>query len=200
MTKSQAQRRRLSANYIGSEVPNEIAHPLIIERLKAKTIPNERGCWVWQAFRNKGGKGYGYATYKGKNEHAHRAMYRATRGNGVIPEGWDVCHTCDDPACINPLHLFAAPRAVNVEDMRAKHRGNNQKKTQCPRGHEYTPDNTYICKRGWRGCLKCQMIRNRLRSGWTLLEAETLPLVPQGAITARRDFKHRLRNSQSGKT
>jgi len=53
MTKSEAQRRRLSANYIGSEVPNEIAHPLIIERLKAKTVVNERGCWVWTAFRNK---------------------------------------------------------------------------------------------------------------------------------------------------
>lgn len=161
MTKSEAQRLRLSANYIGSAVPNEVAHPLLIERLKSKTVVNERGCWVWMAFRNKGGKGYGYATYKGKNEHAHRAMYRAARSNGIIPEGWDICHTCDDPACINPLHLFAAPRAINVQDMRAKGRGNNQKKTECPKGHPYSAENTYVDPRGFRLCKECNRIRCR---------------------------------------
>jgi len=164
---------------------------------KSKCVITEQGCWLWQGFTHY--NGYGGTSYRGKAGRVHRFALQCHRGKPA-PADWDVCHTCDNRLCINPLHLFAAPRSVNIEDMRAKHRGNNQKKTHCPRGHEYTPDNTYICKRGWRGCLKCQMIRNRLRSGWTLLEAESLPLVPQGAITARRDFKHRLRNSQSGKS
>lgn len=170
-------------------------------RLKADYIlsnvaPNERGCLEYQGYRHP--KGYGQVGMKDGNEATHRVVYRGKRG--PIPEGWDVCHTCDNPPCVNPLHLFAAPRVANLIDMRNKGRNRQTQKTHCPHGHEYTPENTYVCKRGWRGCLKCQMIRNRLRAGWTLLEAETLPLVPQGAITARRDFKHRLRNSQSGKS
>lgn len=192
--RGQHRRYSVSAKHVGSEIPNEIAHPLILERLKRDVVIAENGCWEWQKFRNKGGKGYGYASYKGINEHAHRVMYRVTRGRGVIPAGWDICHTCDNPACICPLHLFAAPRAVNIEDMRNKKRGNNQKKAACPRGHLYTPENTAICKRGWRTCRECQKIRMRVAAGWSVEEATSLPLVLPGAITARRTFRHRKRS------
>jgi hypothetical protein len=34
-------------------------------------------------------------------------------------------------------------------------------KTHCTHGHEYTPENTFATKRGWRECRACQ--RDRLR-------------------------------------
>lgn len=42
---------------------------------------------------------------------------------GPIPSGYDVCHTCDNPPCIDSSHLFLGTRAENLADMRRKGRG-----------------------------------------------------------------------------
>ena len=42
---------------------------------------------------------------------------------GEIPAGKHACHTCDNPSCLNPKHLFLATNAENVRDMCAKGRG-----------------------------------------------------------------------------
>ena len=43
--------------------------------------------------------------------------------NGPIPDGLEVCHHCDNPACIRPSHLFVATHKENMEDMVIKCRG-----------------------------------------------------------------------------
>ncbi len=51
---------------------------------------------------------------------AHRASWLLHRG--AIPQGADVLHHCDVPACVNPDHLFLGDKTANMRDMARKHR------------------------------------------------------------------------------
>lgn len=78
----------------------------------------ENGCWEWIAYKSKGG--YGQI---GKNkiiDKAHRASYELYIGD--IPIGYDVCHSCDNPNCVSPFHLFSATHKDNMNDARQKGR------------------------------------------------------------------------------
>jgi hypothetical protein len=133
-----------------------------IARWKANCDINEQGCWVWRGFVYR--NGYPGSSYRSKSGRVHRFVYELTKG--PIPKGWDCCHTCDIRRCINPLHLFAGTRAVNVQDMRAKKRGNHQKKTACLRGHPFDKENTLIDSRGFRQCRECNRLRQRGDPRW----------------------------------
>jgi hypothetical protein len=118
-------------------------------------------CWLWTAALT--GNGYGVIrldTHLPRVQ-AHRASWMLS--NGPIPDGLWVLHRCDTPRCVNPAHLFLGTRADNVQDMIAKGRQNNQRKTHCRRGHEYTPQNTRMHD-GTRYCISCERLRTRLRA------------------------------------
>lgn len=76
------------------------------------------GCWEWTGNRVR--DGYGRIMRDGQIIMAHRHAW--TLVNGVIPHGMDICHTCDNPPCCNPDHLFVGTRADNLADMVAKGR------------------------------------------------------------------------------
>lgn len=102
---------------------------------------------------------------------AHRFAYEMAKG--PIPEGLSVLHTCDVRACINPDHLWVGTRAENQVDMQKKGRGRNgfSDATHCIRGHEFTPENTYVYPTnrgsGWgRMCKACQLMRQRRRRNY----------------------------------
>jgi hypothetical protein len=78
-------------------------------------------CWVWVG--NRLPKGYGRMCSGGKSGQvllAHRVSWALH--NGPIPTGKYICHTCDNPPCVNPNHLFLASHAENMADMVAKGR------------------------------------------------------------------------------
>ncbi|MCO5195351.1 MAG: HNH endonuclease [Anaerolineae bacterium] len=74
-------------------------------------------CWPWTA---SGRKGYGLITVHGVKRTATRLVYRFEKGE--IPEGFHVCHTCDNPSCCNPAHLFLGTFYDNMRDRTAKKR------------------------------------------------------------------------------
>jgi len=92
---------------------------MTIQRFMSKVCvcdPND--CWEWQAGRDE--NGYGRFNYLGDNVPAQRVSYILHKGE--IPFGMLVCHTCDNPSCVNPNHLFLGTHHDNVIDMFAKGR------------------------------------------------------------------------------
>lgn len=69
-------------------------------------------------------KGYGIITFEGKEHYAHRLSFEVA--NGSIQDNLEVCHRCDNPACINPAHLFQATHKQNMMDMANKGRWGNK--------------------------------------------------------------------------
>lgn len=81
-------------------------------------VPNDTGCWVWTGSTD--GAGYGLVFVHGRNVHVHRLVYRLTRG--VDPGDLHVCHSCDNPPCARPAHLFLGTAADNKRDSMKKGR------------------------------------------------------------------------------
>lgn len=73
-------------------------------------------CWLWKGASKNG---YGVIWQDGKHKYAHQVSYLLYKGD--INDKC-VCHTCDNPLCINPNHLSLGSHQENMMDMVRKGR------------------------------------------------------------------------------
>lgn len=77
-------------------------------------------CWNWTSALNP----YGSFSIFHSKYLAHRISYLMHKGS--IPDGLKVCHTCDNPKCVNPEHLWIGTQKENMQDCFAKGRMKNR--------------------------------------------------------------------------
>jgi hypothetical protein len=83
-------------------------------------VRSKSECWPWKRRVNK--FGYGCVSYNGKEELAHRVAFAIANG-GKFPDT-HACHSCDNPPCCNPAHIWDGTHRQNMDDMMAKNRRN----------------------------------------------------------------------------
>jgi hypothetical protein len=87
-------------------------------RKPLEIVIDSKGCFICISHKNQ--VGYPQIKHLGKYIRLHRLVYQVL--HGPIPEGILVMHTCDNPLCINPLHLTLGTHADNQADKVAKGR------------------------------------------------------------------------------
>ncbi|HEC64706.1 MAG TPA: hypothetical protein ENI23_05400 [bacterium] len=136
------------------------------ERFWSKVVP-VGDCWEWQGA--KGSFGYGLVKIDQKNFPTHRIAFALA--NGRAPK-LSVLHSCDNPPCVRPDHLWEGTQTDNMKDALAKGRLHmvgdfHRRKTHCSRGHPFDGSNTirYQKKNGVleRKCRECHNSQERER-------------------------------------
>ncbi len=88
---------------------------------KVRIIDDDASCWEWTGSRTK--DGYGVFAWKDgpfphRSVNAPRVAYYLI--NGEIPNV--ACHSCDNPPCVRPSHLWNGTNLDNIADRHAKGR------------------------------------------------------------------------------
>jgi hypothetical protein len=115
-----------------------------VDRIAAKSIEGNGGCWEWQGTKFNTGYGairLGTVAMGTVNTYlTHRIAYQVMICE--LPKVLTLDHLCRNIVCWNPDHLDPCPTQVNTS------RGTspiiaNLLKTHCPQGHPYSGENLY---------------------------------------------------------
>lgn len=111
--------------------------------------------WLWTGTLSDAG----YGRYN--NQQAHRVAWTLT--HGPIPDDLPLDHVCRVTACVRPEQDHLEPVTDKVNSERGYCANINAARqlaiTHCPRGHEYTPENTRVDSAGHRNCRACGWLR-----------------------------------------
>jgi len=99
---------------------------------------SEDECWEWLGYKNN--EKYGRVMINDRSYYAHRVIYNLAYPNTITlnaPKSTDdygfLLHTCDNPSCCNPKHLFVGTHLDNMKDKVAKGRSADFSKDKGPR-------------------------------------------------------------------
>lgn len=105
-------------------------------------------CWTFRGNTER----YSSGTIGGKRSYAHRISYELHSGK-KISKGLCICHSCDNPWCVNPSHLWTGTDGDNARDSASKGRRSTPRKNHSDIGCRYgrwkvtSKDGSYrICK------------------------------------------------------
>lgn len=120
----------------------------------------ETGCIIYGRSKDKDGYGWVYVGRTSPSGHpfsekAHRIALTLKLERDIL-DGFLACHTCDNPSCINPAHLYEGTQFDNERDKSVRGRHKNLQKTHCKNGHEFNEKNTWIRSDGSRNCRICK--------------------------------------------
>lgn len=123
------------------------------------------GCWEWQGFRRR--DNYGMVRFRKRTYSTHRLAWQLWNDRPPEP-GLGILHTCDNPSCCRPDHLYEGTQADNMRDTIERRRHHNVMKTVCPQGHPYDEVNTAYYqgpgrKRPQRMCKACRKTARQTR-------------------------------------
>lgn len=140
--------------------------PLRERAMSRIAVDPETGCWVWLGHVTN----WGYARLRDQDVYVflHRYFYELVHNNGQrLPPSIHVHHECGEKRCCNPQHL----RALSMREHSLHHQSIDKAiaasavlhraQTHCKRGHEFTPENTWVDRRGSRCCRHCNRLRQR---------------------------------------
>lgn len=127
---------------------------------KIKMPSNFFECWIWEGYTNKDGYGQ---FYDGEQNGARVHKWLYENSIGPVPKGLELHHKCFVTKCVNPIHLEPTTHTKNIAESPCVSTI-NKAKTHCPKGHEYTWENTYVePNRGVRRCRTCRGYRQLVK-------------------------------------
>jgi hypothetical protein len=109
--------KRLSDEYLWSRALRRFEQRFVVDK--------KTGCWKWTAGTNKRSDGkrrgvFAMPRMGRRPQVATRCSWQLYRG--PITENAHVLHTCDNPHCVNPEHLYLGTHADNMRDMISRKR------------------------------------------------------------------------------
>lgn len=122
-------RNRKYGSPVATQWHSGTARNVSVEERFMQRVKKTGGCWLWIAGKDSDG----YPSFRAQingvpHKRGHRAEYAMFKGD--IGEGLQVCHSCDNPGCVNPDHLFLGTIDDNMKDKAAKGR------SRVPKGAE----------------------------------------------------------------
>lgn len=155
-------------------VPNTAACRPIEERFWEKVNkdgpvhPTMGPCWAWIGAHRRD-RPVIWSGGQPRVIYAHRLVFELT-GRGKVPGDMFVDHLCRNGMCVNPDHLRIVTPSVNSTENNVSPFALNRAKTECIKGHPFTPDNIIWMKgpkdrRPTRVCIICRphMVNSRYR-------------------------------------
>ena len=142
----------------------------------------ENECWEWKGYKND--DGYGRTWINDKGYYAHRVIYSIVYPNSInlnAPSSTDetgfLLHTCDNPSCCNPRHLWVGSHWDNMAD-----------KVKKGRSADFSGDKGPRCKLTMEQAMQIRKLRKSGISAKELAKKFEISLSSMKSLLANKSY------------